>query len=314
MKRLFTLLAAALMTAAVASAQDVETFNAAVETFNSGALARGDGNNVEALSMFKQALTMFEGCGEEGAEMVAKCKEVIPGTILAIAKELINNKDYDKALETLKEAEATAKDYNVEDVAAEAAELVPDALLRKGTTLVQAKNFADGAAALQEVIALQPENGKAYLLFGQALMNSGNLDGALEALKAAAALGQEGTANKLIGNIYLKQGQALLKGGKALDAAAAIENALLYVENAGAYKLLASSWMKAGKSAKALDAYKKYLEISPNAADAADIMVTIAATAQKAGDKATAIEYYSQLTGNAKYGETAKAQLAALKK
>ena len=70
MKRLFTLLAAALMTAAVASAQDVETFNAAVETFNSGALARGDGNNVEALSMFKQALTMFEGCGEEGAEMV----------------------------------------------------------------------------------------------------------------------------------------------------------------------------------------------------------------------------------------------------
>ena len=274
MKRLFTLLAAALMTAAVASAQDVETFNAAVETFNSGALARGDGNNVEALSMFKQALTMFEGCGEEGAEMVAKCKEVIPGTILAIAKELINNKDYDKALETLKEAEATAKDYNVEDVAAEAAELVPDALLRKGTTLVQAKNFADGAAAL----------------------------------------GQEGTANKLIGNIYLKQGQALLKGGKALDAAAAIENALLYVENAGAYKLLASSWMKAGKSAKALDAYKKYLEISPNAADAADIMVTIAATAQKAGDKATAIEYYSKLTGNAKYGETAKAQLAALKK
>ena len=72
--------------------------------------------------------------------------------------------------------------------------------------------------------------------------------------------------------------------------------------------------MKAGKSAKALDAYKKYLEISPNAADAADIMVTIAATAQKAGDKATAIEYYSKLTGNAKYGETAKAQLAALKK
>ena len=313
MKRLFTLLAAALMTAAVAFAQDVETFNAAVETFNNGAIARGDGNNTEALAQFKQALSMFEACGEEGAEMVAKCKEIIPGTILAIAKELINNKDYDKAIETLKEAAAAGKEYGVEDIAAEATNLVPDALLRKGTTLVQAKSFEEGAAALQEVVALEPENGKAYLLLGQALMNSGKNDEAIEALKSAAALGQD-NANKLIGNIYLKQGQALLKAGKALDAAAAIENANQYIENAGAYKLLASAWMKAGKSAKALDAYKKYLELSPDAKDAADIMVTIAATAQKAGDKATAIEYYQKLVGNAKYGETAKAQLAALKK
>lgn len=314
MKKLFTLLAAALMTAAVASAQDVETFNAAVETFNSGALARGDGNNAEALSLFKQALTMFEGCGEEGAEMVAKCKEVIPGTVLAIAKDLINNKEYDKAIEELRNASAIATEYGVEDVAKEAAELVPDALLRKGTTLVQSKDFVNGAATLQEVVALEPENGLAYLLLGQALMNSGKADEALESLKNASAFGQEGKANKLIGNIYLKQGQALLKAGKAVDAAAAIENANQYVENAGAYKLLASAWMKAGKSAKALDAYKKYLELSPNAKDASDIMVTIAATAQKAGDKATAIEYYSKLTGDAKYGETAKAQLSALKK
>ena len=314
MKRLFTLLAAALMTAAVAFAQDVETFNAAVETFNNGAIARGEGNNTEALSMFKQALTMFEGCGDDGAEMVAKCKEIIPGTVLAIAKELINSKDYDKAIETLKEAVSVAGQYGIEDVAAEASGLIPDAYLRKGTTLVQAKNFEEGAAALKEVIALQPENGKAHLLLGQALMNSGKTDEAIEALKNAEANGQEATARKLIGNIYLKQGQALLKGGKALDAAAAIENALQYVENASAYKLLASAWMKAGKSPKALEAYKKYLEVSPDAADAADIMVTIAATAQKAGDKATAIEYYSKLTGNAKYGETAKAQLAALKK
>ena len=79
--------------------------------------------------------------------------------------------------------------------------------------------------------------------------------------------------------------------------------------------------MKAGKTPKAIDAYKKYLEAAPDAKDAADIVMTIAATAQKefgktkkASDKATAIEYYSKLTGDAKYGETAKQQLAALKK
>ena len=145
MKRLFTLLAAALMTAAVAFAQDVETFNNAVETFNNGAIARQEGNNTEALAQFKQALSLFEGCGEEGAEMVAKCKEIIPGTVLAIAKDLINSKDYDKGIESLKEAAALAGEYNVEDVAEDANALLPEALFRKGSTLLQNKDFAAGA-------------------------------------------------------------------------------------------------------------------------------------------------------------------------
>ena len=86
------------------------------------------------------------------------------------------------------------------------------------------------------------------------------------------------------------------------------------MENAGAYKLLASAWMKGGKTANAINAYKKYVEVAPDAKDVPDILFTIAATAQKAGDKATAIEYYSKLTGNAKYGEQAKTLLASLKK
>ena len=37
-------------------------------------------------------------------------------------------------------------------------------------------------------------------------------------------------------------------------------------------------------------------------------------TAQKAGDKATAIEYYKKLSGNAKYAAQATQQLGALQK
>ena len=43
-------------------------------------------------------------------------------------------------------------------------------------------------------------------------------------------------------------------------------------------------------------------------------MFTIAATAQKAGDKATAIEYYKKLTSNSKYAAQATQQLGALQK
>ena len=63
---------------------------------------------------------------------------------------------------------------------------------------------------------------------------------------------------------------------------------------------------------RTIEAYKKYLEMDPNAKDAADIIFTIAATAQKSGDKATAKEYYGKLAGT-KYAEQAEAQLKTLK-
>ena len=102
MKRLFALITVALMSAGIAIAQD---YNAAIEVFNSAAVALQNENKTEALSLFKQALPLFEACGEEGAEMVAKCKEQIPIVTLSVAKDLINDKEYDKAIETLKEAE-----------------------------------------------------------------------------------------------------------------------------------------------------------------------------------------------------------------
>jgi len=42
-------------------------------------------------------------------------------------------------------------------------------------------------------------------------------------------------------------------------------------------------------------------------------MFTIAATAQRASDKATAIEYYMKLTSNPKYSAQASAQLEVLR-
>ena len=80
MKRLFVALAAFALAAGIASAQD---YNAAVEAYNAGAQAE---NKAEALTQFKSALAQFEACAEEeAAEMVAKCKKLIPQTIISIA-------------------------------------------------------------------------------------------------------------------------------------------------------------------------------------------------------------------------------------
>jgi tetratricopeptide (TPR) repeat protein len=145
-------------------------------------------------------------------------------------------------------------------------------------------------------------------------MQSGDNAGAIAALEAAAANGKAEQATKLLSNVYLKEGMALVKAGKSAEAIEALEKSNSYVESANAYKLIASAYTKLGKSKDAINAYKKYLEVDPNAKDAADVTFTIAATAQKAGDKATAIEYYKKLTSNAKYAAQATQQLGTLQK
>ncbi|MBQ3766493.1 MAG: tetratricopeptide repeat protein [Bacteroidales bacterium] len=311
MKRLFVAVAAFALAAGIASAQD---YNAAVEAFNMGAQTL-ETNKAEALTQFKSALAQFEACEEaEAAEMVAQCKKIIPQTILSIAKEQINNAEYDEAVATLKEAAAVAEGYGIEEVAADAKELIPNAFSRKGAALLKAKDFVAAAAAFKEVVALNPEDGQSQLLLGQSLMQAGDNTAAIAALEAAAAAGKDEQANKLLSNVFLKEGMALVKAGKSAEAIEALEKSNGYVESSNAYKLIASANTKLGKSKAAIEAYKKYLDIDPNAKDAADVMFTIAATAQKAGDKATAIEYYKKLSSNAKYAAQAAQQLGALQK
>ncbi len=307
MKRFFVALAALGLAAAVATAQD---FKKAVETFNAGATTL-ETNKTEALAQFRAAMAEAALCeGEEAAELVAKCKEIIPGTLMSIAKEQINEANYDSALATLAEVKTVAAEYEATEVAAEAAELIPNVYMRKGSTLLKAKDFAGAAGTLKELTAIDPENGQAQLLLGQALLQSGDMEGAVAALTKANELG-EAQAPKLLSTTYLKKGQALLKAGKTAEAIESLEKSNSYVESANAYMLIASAQTKAGKSAQAIESYKKYLELSPNAKNAADIMFTIAATAQKSGDKATAKEYYQKLAGT-KYAAQAEAQLKAL--
>jgi len=307
MKRFFVAIAALGLAASVATAQD---FNAAVDAFNAGAQAL-ETNKVEALAQFRSALTQALACeGEDAANLVAKCKEIIPGTLLSIAKEQINDAAYDEALITLAEAKSVAAEYEAAEAAEEAASLVPNVYLRKGSTLLKEKDFAGAVAALEQATTLAVDNAQAQLLYGQALLQVNATEKAVEALTKAHEMGQENAA-KLLSTTYLKQGQALMKANKNAEAVEAFEKSNSYAESANAYKLMANALTKSGKSAKAIEAYKKYLQVSPDAKDAADITFAIAATAQKAGDKNTAKEYYKKLAGT-KYAAQAEAQLKTL--
>ncbi len=313
MKKIILFFAAAIMTAGVLSAQDI---NQATELYNNGAMELQMGNNGAAIENFQAALTMGEGLGDEAAELVANCKKAICSAYLGMAKDLYNAKDFDNAVTAFEKAKEVAEGYGEAEIAAEAAELVGQTNIIKlnteGKAAMKVKDYPTAIACFTKVLEAEPENGATAIQLGQAYMRAGQMDEAITALETAKANGQEENAAKLISQIYLKKAQASLKAKKyqeAVDFAAKSNEAL---ESGNAYKISASALQKLGKNAECIAAYEKYLEVTPDAKDAGGIICTIAVLYQQAGDKAKAKEYYQKIVNDPQFGATAQEQLKTL--
>ncbi len=311
MKKIILTLAAVILSAGLISAQDMAQATEKAQNANEALVAK---DYAKALEGFKEALTLAQACGDEGAELVGTCKSVIPSIVLTIAKNEIKDAKYDEGLAQLDEAIKVAEEYGNDDVIGEAATLIPQVKKQKALALYNAKDYAAAAEAYKEILAGDPEDGASALRLALALTNTGDKDGSIAAFKQAAEHGQAANANKQLANIYLKDAQQLLKDKKYKEAMAACEESNGFVESANAYKLAASAASQLKDNAKAIGFYEKYLELSPDAKDANGIITTIAVLYQQAGNKAKAIEYYTKVQNDPQYGATAKQQLEALKK
>ena len=310
MKKLFITIAAILLGASFASAQDLASVT---ETFNNGAIALQADNKTEALQAFREALAGAELIGAEGEEIAAKCKSYIPVLEFSIAKEMVNNQDYDNAIAALNATVAIAKEYGEVETAESAADLIPQVLMQKANAFLSAKDFEAAVAGYQAVLDADPTNGVAALRMGSALNSAGKKDEAIEAFKRAAANGQEKQAEKQISNIYLKAAANFLKNK---DYASAVSEALKvneYGENAKAYQIAAQASQSLKKNTEAIHYFEKYLELAPNAGNATQIAYTVAALYQQQGNKAKAIEFYQKAITDPKFGAEAQKQINALK-
>ena len=309
MKRIILMAAAAMLAAATVSAQDLVQ---ATNTYNNGVMALQMGDNTTALDSFKQALTMAEACGESGNDVAANCKNVIPGVMLSIAKDFIQNKEYDKAVTSLKEAATVAKEYGNADTETEAIELVPQVLLQKANDLLKEKDFANAVNAYNEAIAADPDNGRAYLLLGSALASSGKIAEAEAAYTKAGELGESSDATKQLANLYLRVANSYYKAKKYTEAIEAAEKSISYVDsNANTYLIAANSAQKLNDNAAAISYFEKYISM-PKARNVNAYTFTIAVLYQQAGNKEKAIEYYQKVASDQQYGTQAQEQLKAL--
>ena len=192
MKKIFLLFTAAALSAGMVFAQDI---NQATENYNNGAMELQMGNNEAAITYFQTALEMAEALGEEGAEVAANCRSIIPAIYLSSAKEQIKADNFDAAVEQLGKAIEAAGKYEVPEVADDANALMPQVYLSKGNGFLQAKNFPEAEAAYKQAIELDATNGMAYFRLGQALASQNKVADAEAAYVQAAANGQEKNAN-----------------------------------------------------------------------------------------------------------------------
>ena len=309
MKKIFLLFTAAALSAGMVFAQDI---NQATENYNNGAMELNMGNNDAAITYFQTALEMAEALGEEGAEVAANCRNIIPAIYLSSAKEQIKAENYDAAVEQLNKAIETAGKYENPEVADDANALMPQVYLSKGNGFLQAKNFPEAEVAYQKAIELDPANGMAYFRLGQVLASQNKVAEAEAAYVQAAANGQEKNANKQLSTMFVKLAQAASKAKKHQETIEYAAKSNQYLENANAYRFAASASQQLGKNADCIANYEKYLELSPNAKDAAGVKFTIAALYQQGGDKAKAKEYYQMVSTDPQYGPSAQEQLKTL--
>jgi tetratricopeptide (TPR) repeat protein len=309
MKKIFMFFAAVVMAAGIASAQDI---NSVTEIYNNGAMELEMGNKEAALGYFQSALTAAEELGEEGMQIAENCKNTIPVLMGSIAKDLIKAEQFDAALEQLNKTIEVCNTFGNAVEAEECQALIGQTLMAKGNSLINSKDFAAAIEVYNQIMATDPTNAMASLRLGMAYGATGNTEAAEAAYLVAAENGQQTNAYKQLSNLLVKKAAAVLK---TKNYAQAIELALKaneYLENATAMKVAGTAASALQKNEEAIQYLEKYLELSPNAKDAAQMKYTIAATAQVLGDKEKAKAYYQQILSDPKFGPTAKQQLETL--
>ena len=309
MKKFIATLATIVVALGSAFAQDLA---AVTELYNSGAEAIST-DKAGALKSFEAALSLADALGEEGQEIVANCKNIIPNLRLSLAKDLVKASQFDEAIAALQELEKVAEAYEALDVLNEATTLIPQVKMSKANNLYKAKEYDAAAAAFQEILDAEPTNGNAAFYKGAALVGAGKNAEAIAAFELAAANGQEANANKQIGNLYLKEAANALKAKKYADAVTAAAKVNDYTENAQAWQIAGQASQLASKNNDAIKYFEKYLEAAPTASNAGQIAFTLGALYQQAKNNAKAKEFYTKATSDAKYGAEAKKMLDALK-
>ena len=320
MKKLLLTLIITVSTMGFAAAQDL---GQVTEMYNAAAVLLSEGNKADALAKFEQALEAANALGEEGVEVANNCKGVIPDLYLSVAKGFANENNLPKAIEVLGKTVEVAKNFGKNEVAEEAEKLISSLkstqLLANANALLNAKQFAEAAAAYKEITDMDPTNGIAFLRQGMALSNGGNYDDAITCLDKAAELFAEDAVNldmtkKQLSNAFLRKANTAFKAKNWKDALEfAQKSAENNANNPSAQKIIGNAASQLKQNKIAAEAFEAYLALSPQAKDRVQTIYQLGTALAAIGDNAKACGYFKEIAQDEKFGEAARYQLTTLK-
>ena len=302
MKKILTL-ALSLFAVVALYAQDLES---ATNTYNEAANALNAGDKESALNYFKQALADAEVIGPEAEELANNCKKYIPVVTFSIGKEKAANGDYEGGIAVMYEAAELAEAYGQDDVKAEALDLIPQIYMQQGNLCLNNKSYAQAVENYKKVVEIKPNDGNAWLRLGQSASRIGDEEQAVEALMKASELGQKNAADKALNSLYVGKANAFLKAKKYQEAFENAEKSLQYADNAVAHQIAGTAAVQLKNSGAAIDHFKAFLELSPNAKNSDQIKYQLATSYEAVSDKENACVYYKAILNNPQFKEYAK--------
>lgn len=286
MKKIALLLTAAIAGISLAGAQD---FQKATELAKQANEALTGGNAQTAIELFQTAATEASQCSEEGAAgLVESCKIGLAQSYYSYANTLIEEGKLDEAIGQLSSAAKVATEVGEEELVEKAEEKTTQLHQAIANAKIKAAGAEKDAASklakykeaiqhLDDVIAKEVDNAKAYLQKGQVLSAINDKAQAVESYMKAAELGMADAANKQLSTIFLKEAASKLKAKDLKGALSAALKSNEYLESANAYKI-AGTAANALKDIPAAENYlSKYLELAPNAKDAEQIKAAVTA-------------------------------------
>lgn len=304
MKKILVILTIATLSAALVSAQDMES---ATALYNEGATALNAGDKETALGYFEEALSQAELIGPEAEELAYNCKRNIPTLINAIGKELAASDNIDSAIVVLNRAVEKANEYGQEDIAVDAEALIPQLYMQQGNILLNQKNYPAAMAAYQKVVEINPNDANGYLRLGQAASRADDIETAIAALTKASELGQSKAADREMSTIYLSKAAEVLK---AKDYQGAYDNAKKSLDilpnNPTAMQIAGTAALQLKNYDDAIANFEGFIAASPNARNIDQIKYQLATAYEAKGDKENACVNYKAILNNPQFAEYAK--------
>ena len=292
-----------------ALAQETD-LNEAIKMYNEAAVALNAQEYAKALESAQKALEIAKVVEDEEAVSVKEnIESLIPKIVFAEARQLVVDKDYEKAAPALLKAVEVANQYNDESTKQAAEDLIPQVAMAQANSLLSAEQYELAIEAYKKVLAINANDDVVYLRIGQAQSRLDNEAAAVAAFEKAAELGSQ-DAGKQLANLYLRKAAAANSAKKFDDALTNAQKTLEYDEtNATAVKLLAVAAVQLKKWDIAIPNLEKVIPSEKNP----DNMIYNLATAYEArGNKAKACENYKKIVGNATFKAYAEAKVKEL--